>query len=32
MIGAGSIDREIDLLIFVETVFVERKLVEAEII
>ena len=32
MIGAGGIDREIGLLILVETVFVERKLVEAEII
>ena len=32
MIGAGGIDREIGLLIFVETVFVERKLVEAEVI
>ena len=32
MIGAGGIVREIGLLILVETVFIEGKLVEAEII
>ena len=32
MIGAGGIAREVGLLIFVETVLVEGKLVEAEII